>query len=116
MTKHINTQRPSQAKKRAPKTRSKSMVPRFIKKLFRMVSDPTNVHIIKWCDDGTQLIIVNRQSLVNECLPVYHMPANFQNFNRLLLYYRFKKVCSSRKEKSVTYVHPFFQQGNLHLL
>ena len=98
------------------KTTRRSPVCPFVKKLFRMVCSPTNDHIIKWSDDGTQVIIVNRESLVNECLPMYHMPANFHHFNRLLLHYQFKKVCSSRKAKSVTYVHPFFQRGSLHKL
>ena len=76
-----------------------------------MIMDTSNNNSITWSLDGTRLVIVNSDVLVEECLPKYDMAANLPNFERLLNYYQFKKESSKRNEKTVIYVNPNFQRG-----
>lgn len=66
--------------------------PAFVNKVWSMINDPVNSHLIQWSEDGLSLIVVNREKFVHEILPKYFKHSNFASFVRQLNMYGWHKV------------------------
>lgn len=66
--------------------------PAFVNKVWSMINDPANSHLIQWADDGLSLIVTHREQFVHEILPKYFKHSNFASFVRQLNMYGWHKV------------------------
>ncbi|ORY48724.1 hypothetical protein BCR33DRAFT_782408 [Rhizoclosmatium globosum] len=93
----------------------------FIRKLYKVVSDPDNHNIIRWTPDGLSFIIVDIASFANIVLPKLATHKNFASFIRQLNKYQFRKIkATERQNLSETphpeFRHPYFIHGSMHTL
>lgn len=82
---HQQSSKPSQPQPH--KTR-----PAFVNKLWSMLNDETNEHLIQWSYDGQSFIVTRREEFVHEVLPRYFKHSNFASFVRQLNMYGWHKV------------------------
>lgn len=86
----------------------------FTRKLYDILSDEHNHHIIKWHDDGQAFEVLDPKQLEKEVLPRYFRHARFQSLVRQLNFYSFKKV--GKERSSWIYTHECFRRGHPELL
>ena len=77
-----------------------TMIPGFISKLFKMLSDPTISSMISWSPDGSSFVVLNPEDFSRLVLPHFFKHNNFSSFVRQLNMYGFHKV-------------PHLQQGSI---
>jgi len=64
----------------------------FPESLFAMLSNPELESIITWLPHGRSFIIVDRESLAKQVLPMYFRHNNMSSFTRQLNGYGFMKI------------------------
>ncbi|PKC64329.1 hypothetical protein RhiirA1_331687, partial [Rhizophagus irregularis] len=67
-------------------------VPAFLKKLYKMVSDPRSNDLITWSGAGNSFIVKKPQEFAKEILPKFFKHNNFSSFVRQLNMYGFHKI------------------------
>lgn len=97
--------------------------PAFVNKVWSMINDPVNSHLIQWSEDGLSLIVVNREKFVHEILPKYFKHSNFASFVRQLNMYGWHKVqdvksgsIQSSSDDRWQFENEFFVRGREDLL
>uniref|UniRef100_A0A8C9EVS0 HSF-type DNA-binding domain-containing protein n=1 Tax=Pavo cristatus TaxID=9049 RepID=A0A8C9EVS0_PAVCR len=98
-------------------------VPGFLAKLWALVEDPQSDDVICWSRNGENFCILDEQRFAKELLPKYFKHNNISSFIRQLNMYGFRKVVALEngmitveKNSVIEFQHPFFKQGNAHLL
>ncbi|KAI8371992.1 HSF-type DNA-binding-domain-containing protein, partial [Choanephora cucurbitarum] len=111
------------------KTTSRKGTSTFISKLYSMVNDDRNQHLIFWNPSGTSFLICNASRFSREILPEHFKHANFSSFVRQLNMYGFHKINKSSRvhrgsqnnnnnneNEFWEFSHPKFQQDKPELL
>ncbi|KAI0723874.1 hypothetical protein C8T65DRAFT_691713 [Cerioporus squamosus] len=75
-----------------PQSTTRTSVPRFLLKLYEILSDPGNEHLIKWSDAGDSFYIFNQERFAREVLGKWFKHQNFSSFVRQLNLYGFRKI------------------------
>lgn len=90
--------------------------PLFPARVFEMLADSANHHLIKWCDSGDAFTIIDEDRLAETILPKYFSHCQFSSFARQLLAYDFCK--SVTEDDCVVYKHKddLFRQDKPELL
>ncbi|XP_063375689.1 heat shock factor protein isoform X5 [Cydia amplana] len=97
-------------------------VPAFLGKLWKLVNDTENNHLISWSPGGKTFVIKNQADFARELLPLYYKHNNMASFIRQLNMYGFHKITSVengglRYEKDeIEFSHPCFMRGHSYLL
>jgi hypothetical protein len=87
---------------------SPSLRNNFVKSLWEMVDEPQYNHVIRWSEDGKNIVIVNPELMESSVLSKFFKSSKFATFKRQLAYYTFSKVKSEAKE----WKHELFQRGD----
>ncbi|CAO3644964.1 unnamed protein product [Mucor fragilis] len=102
---------------------AKRGVSTFISKLFSMVSDRRNQHLISWNPSGSSFLVCNATRFAQEVLPEHFKHSNFSSFVRQLNMYGFHKINKSPRgqrgnnENEIwEFSHPKFQRGRPDIL
>ncbi|KAG2199505.1 hypothetical protein INT47_009959 [Mucor saturninus] len=102
---------------------TKQGVSTFIKKLYSMINDTHNQHLISWNPSGTSFFVRDVNRFANEVLSEYFKHSNFSSFVRQLNMYGFHKINKSHrghkgesKNELWEFSHPNFQRGRPELL
>ena len=82
-------------------------LPRFLRMLFTMVSDPACDTVIRWAHEGTAFQILDADCLSFQVLAVYYTPQKFSSFQRQLNYFGFRKWTKTQTDVC-TFSHPEF--------
>lgn len=85
----------------------KIMIPLFLKKLWKIVNDPSSKEIIDWNDSGDSFIIHDQVAFVTQLLPQYFKHNNLSSFVRQLNFYDFHKVANIEPHE-MEFAHPYF--------
>jgi hypothetical protein len=95
----------------------------FIGKLFSMVNDLCNQHLISWSSTGNTFFIYNAPRFSQEILPIYFKHSNYSSFVRQLNMYGFHKINKSPRGQRGNnefelweFSHPRFQKDRPDLL
>ncbi|KAK9479527.1 HSF-type DNA-binding-domain-containing protein [Lipomyces japonicus] len=91
----------------------------FVKKLFKMLEDPSYRDIVRWSDAGDSFVVVETNEFTKSILPRHFKHGNFASFVRQLNKYDFHKVRSTDEggicpygENAWEFKHPDFQLHN----
>ncbi|KAK9433821.1 HSF-type DNA-binding-domain-containing protein [Lipomyces doorenjongii] len=91
----------------------------FVKKLFKMLEDPSYRDIVRWSDAGDSFVVIETNEFTKSILPRHFKHSNFASFVRQLNKYDFHKVRSTDEGGSCPYgetawvfKHPDFQLHN----
>ncbi|KAF7726626.1 hypothetical protein EC973_008590 [Apophysomyces ossiformis] len=105
------------------KRSTRRTVSAFITKLYSMVNDRLNKHLISWNPAGTSFLVCNATRFSQEILPVHFKHSNYASFIRQLNMYGFHKINKSPRgqrgndENEIwEFSHPKFQRGHAYLL
>ncbi|CEI90423.1 hypothetical protein RMCBS344292_04748 [Rhizopus microsporus] len=105
------------------KRSSKKGVSTFISKLFSIVNDAHNQHLIAWNNSGTSFFIYNATRFSQDILPIYFKHSNYSSFVRQLNMYGFHKINKSPRGQRGSneyevweFSHKNFQRDNPTLL
>ena len=82
----------------------------FLSKLWSILEDPENRHIVSWDDAGANFHVYLSKALETSILPKYFRHGKFSSFQRQLNYFGFKKIGKGDHGGSV-YHHPMFQRN-----
>ena len=94
------------------KKQKKNKIPPFPLKLYDLVNNENNSHIITWTEDGLSFIIKDIHKFIYEILPKKFDTKLFSSFNRQLNSYGFTKTKSNQYEFS----NQFFIKAKKNLL
>ena len=78
------------------KKQKKNKIPPFPLKLYDLVNNENNSHIITWTEDGLSFIIKDIHKFIYEILPKKFDTKLFSSFNRQLNSYGFTKTKSNQ--------------------
>ena len=92
--------------------KQKNKIPPFPLKLYDLVNNENNSHIITWTEDGLSFIIKDIHKFIYEILPKKFDTKLFSSFNRQLNSYGFTKSKSNQYEFS----NQFFIKAKKNLL
>ncbi|KAM0474552.1 hypothetical protein ACHAPX_007496 [Trichoderma viride] len=88
----------------------------FVRKLFRMLEDPTHQDVARWGKDGDSFVVVEGEKFTRSILPKHFKHSNMSSFIRQLNKYDFHKVKPSADGESVSpngnvleFKHPYFR-------
>ncbi|POR34897.1 Transcription factor SKN7 [Tolypocladium paradoxum] len=88
----------------------------FVRKLFRMLEDPSHQDVARWGKDGDTFVVVEGEKFTRSILPKHFKHSNMSSFIRQLNKYDFHKVKpSSDTELSnpngniLEFKHPYFR-------
>ncbi|KJZ76743.1 hypothetical protein HIM_03620 [Hirsutella minnesotensis 3608] len=88
----------------------------FVRKLFRMLEDPSHQDVARWGKDGDTFVVVEGEKFTRSILPKHFKHSNMSSFIRQLNKYDFHKVKpSSDGETShpsgniLEFKHPYFR-------
>ncbi|KAK9475331.1 HSF-type DNA-binding-domain-containing protein [Dipodascopsis tothii] len=91
----------------------------FVKKLFKMLEDPSYRQIVRWSDNGDSFVVIETNEFTKSILPRHFKHSNFASFVRQLNKYDFHKVRSVDEggacpygESAWEFKHPDFQLHN----
>ncbi|KAK9452766.1 HSF-type DNA-binding-domain-containing protein [Dipodascopsis uninucleata] len=91
----------------------------FVKKLFKMLEDPSYRDIVRWGDSGDSFVVIETNEFTKSILPRHFKHSNFASFVRQLNKYDFHKVRSTDEvgtclygESAWEFKHPDFQLHN----
>ncbi|KAJ8605190.1 hypothetical protein CTAYLR_000403 [Chrysophaeum taylorii] len=91
-------------------------VPSFVRTVYTLLK-VCDASVIRWSDDGTQVIIVDPDRFGSEICPKFFRHRNVHSFTRLLNMYQFRKVSSSsRNAKDLVFEHHNFRRDREDLL
>ncbi|PSR72588.1 hypothetical protein PHLCEN_2v11581 [Hermanssonia centrifuga] len=87
----------------------------FVKKLYRILNDPTLAHIVTWGPRGDCLVVKDAHEFTNNILPGTFKHSNLASFVRQLNKYDFHKVKNEDDtesgERTYIFRHPDFYAG-----
>ncbi len=83
----------------------------FLERLFKILKKEENNNIIKWINNGTQILIKDPIEFSGKILPKYFNHDNYEHFIRQLNYYSFSKVKNIYNSKSVIYFNEYFHKN-----
>lgn len=89
-------------------------IPKFLKKLYREVSDPENTSII-WNNEGDHIVINNKKMFLDQTLPKLSKTREYSAFIRQLNMYGFVKV-KNEKQDIEKYAHVYFKKDQPNLI
>ncbi|TFK94808.1 hypothetical protein K466DRAFT_579695 [Polyporus arcularius HHB13444] len=102
---------------------TKASIPRFLLKLYEILSDPANEHLIKWSEAGDSFYIYNQDRFAREVLGKWFKHQNFSSFVRQLNLYGFRKISALQQgllrmdnDETIQFAHPYFHRGQPDLL
>lgn len=88
----------------------------FVRKLFRMLEDPTHQDVARWGKDGDSFVVVEGEKFTRSILPKHFKHSNMSSFIRQLNKYDFHKVKPSADGESASpngnvleFKHPYFR-------
>ncbi|KAK9467770.1 HSF-type DNA-binding-domain-containing protein [Lipomyces arxii] len=91
----------------------------FVKKLFKMLEDPSYKDVVRWSDAGDSFVVLDTNEFTKSILPRHFKHSNFASFVRQLNKYDFHKVRSTDEDGACPYgesawefKHPDFQLHN----
>ncbi|GER31656.1 heat Stress Transcription Factor family protein [Striga asiatica] len=116
MNNEINGTWPSSSSFHLSKNRTSSralLVPDFLTKTFKIVTDPSTNSIISWARSGESFIIWDHIKFSVEILPKYFKHSNLSSFVYQLNNYCFRKIGVDHQWE---YENPNFQAGKEYLL
>ncbi|KAI6015600.1 hypothetical protein EDC04DRAFT_645236 [Pisolithus marmoratus] len=106
---------------------ARQLVPAFLQKLYEMVNDSENHHLIRWSDTGDSFFVLDQERFASEVLGRWFKHKNFSSFVRQLNMYGFHKIPhlqqgvlrSENETEFWNFEHPHFIRGKpdmLHLI
>ncbi len=90
-------------------------IPKFLKKLYREVSDPENTSI-NWSENGENIIISNKKGFLEYTLPTLSRTKEYSAFVRQLNMYGFVKIKNERSDETEEYSHIYFKRNQPNLI
>ncbi|KEY67955.1 hypothetical protein S7711_02162 [Stachybotrys chartarum IBT 7711] len=88
----------------------------FVRKLFRMLEDPTHQDVARWGNNGDTFVVVEGEKFTRSILPKHFKHSNMSSFIRQLNKYDFHKVkpstdteTSSPNGNVLEFKHPYFR-------
>ncbi|KAG6014890.1 hypothetical protein E4U54_004712 [Claviceps lovelessii] len=100
----------------APAAGGGSNASEFVRKLFRMLEDPTHQDVARWGKDGDSFVVVEGEKFTRSILPKHFKHSNMSSFIRQLNKYDFHKVKPSSDSESsnpggnvLEFKHPYFR-------
>ncbi|KAI6103664.1 hypothetical protein F5141DRAFT_1132293 [Pisolithus sp. B1] len=115
----------------APRTSSshlnkpaRQLVPAFLQKLYEMVNDPSDHHLIRWSDTGDSFFVLDQERFSSDVLGRWFKHKNFSSFVRQLNMYGFHKIPhlqqgvlrSENETEFWNFEHPHFIRGQPDML
>ena len=82
----------------------------FYTQLYTILNDTDYSEYIKWSEDGSSIIILNKNALTEKVFPNFFKHHNYSSFVRQLNLYNFKKIKSSKKTQHI-YKHDQFNSS-----
>nr|AAN75016.3 stress response regulator SrrA [Aspergillus nidulans] len=70
----------------------------FVRKLYKMLEDPSYAEIVRWGDDGDSFVVLECEKFTKTILPKHFKHSNFASFVRQLNKYDFHKVRQNNEE------------------
>jgi len=70
----------------------------FVRKLYKMLEDPSYSSVVRWGDDGDSFVILENEQFTKSILPKHFKHSNFASFVRQLNKYDFHKVRQCTEE------------------
>jgi len=70
---------------------TKSVVPIFVQKTYRMVEEGDS-SLIEWSSDGEMFVVKDKKKLAKQVIPNYFDHSKFASFDRQLNFYGFRKI------------------------
>lgn len=101
---------------------SRSTIPAFLNKLWKMVDDENTNDLICWSPGGDSFTIKHQGNFCNNLLPVFYKHSNMASFVRQLNIYDFHKVSNIESgmmkgdREEISFAHPYFKRDEPHLL
>ncbi|KAL6815975.1 Two-component response regulator receiver [Trichoderma sp. SZMC 28013] len=88
----------------------------FVRKLFRMLEDPSHQDVARWGKDGDSFVVVEGEKFTRSILPKHFKHSNMSSFIRQLNKYDFHKVkpssdgdTASPNGNILEFKHPYFR-------
>ncbi|XP_065180562.1 heat shock factor protein-like isoform X2 [Sycon ciliatum] len=96
-------------------------LPFFLQKLWQIVCDSSNDHLICWSEDGKAFFVLVPEQFAHTVLPQYFKHRNFSSFVRQLNMYGFHKLVATENGltangEEIGFSHPSFVQNKPELL
>ncbi|KAG8529315.1 uncharacterized protein KY384_005951 [Bacidia gigantensis] len=70
----------------------------FVRKLYKMLEDPSYSQVVRWGDDGGSFVVLENEKFTKSILPKHFKHSNFASFVRQLNKYDFHKVRHNNEE------------------
>ncbi|PGH26579.1 hypothetical protein AJ80_01708 [Polytolypa hystricis UAMH7299] len=92
----------------------------FVRKLYKMLEDPSYAQIVRWGDDNDSFVVLECEKFTKAILPKHFKHSNFASFVRQLNKYDFHKVRQNNEESGQSpygpnaweFKHPEFKANN----
>ncbi|KIY03177.1 uncharacterized protein Z520_01644 [Fonsecaea multimorphosa CBS 102226] len=92
----------------------------FVRKLYKMLEDPSYSSVVRWGDDGDSFVVLENEKFTKSILPKHFKHSNFASFVRQLNKYDFHKVRQNNEDGAASmyganaweFKHPEFRQHN----
>ena len=92
----------------------------FVRKLYKMLEDPSYSSVVRWGDDGDSFVVLENEKFTKSILPKHFKHSNFASFVRQLNKYDFHKVRQNNEEGATSiygpnaweFRHPEFKANN----
>lgn len=92
----------------------------FVRKLYKMLENPTDENVVRWGDAGDSFVVLENEKFTKHILPKHFKHSNFASFVRQLNKYDFHKVRHNNEENGQSpygsgaweFRHPDFQANN----
>ena len=78
----------------------------FVRKLYKMLEDPTYSSVVRWGDDGDSFVVLENEKFTKSILPKHFKHSNFASFVRQLNKYDFHKVRQNNEEGATSIYGP----------
>ncbi|RMD42328.1 hypothetical protein DV735_g2758, partial [Chaetothyriales sp. CBS 134920] len=72
----------------------------FVRKLYKMLEDPSYSSVVRWGDDGDSFVVLENEKFTKSILPKHFKHSNFASFVRQLNKYDFHKVRQNNDDSS----------------
>jgi osomolarity two-component system response regulator SKN7 len=70
----------------------------FVRKLYKMLENPTDENVVRWGNDGDSFVVLENEKFTKHILPKHFKHSNFASFVRQLNKYDFHKVRHNNEE------------------
>src|SRR5271170_371556 len=70
----------------------------FVRKLYKMLEDPSYSSVVRWGDDGDSFVVLENEKFTKSILPKHFKHSNFASFVRQLNKYDFHKVRQNNED------------------